>query len=72
MHYLSRTVYVYILWCEHVVNRGQEFFGDLLYVGSKCNYFLIIIIIIIIKIIIIIMIIILLLIIIIIIIIIIM
>ena len=60
MHYLSRTVYVYILWCEHVVNRGQEFFGDLLYVGSKCNYFLIIIIIII-KIIIIIMIIILLL-----------
>ena len=59
MHYLSRTVYVYILWCEHVVNRGQEFFGDLLYVGSKCNYFLIIIIII--KIIIIIMIIILLL-----------
>ena len=59
MHYLSRTVYVYILWCEHVVNRGQEFFGDLLYVGSKCNYFLIIIIIII-KIIIIIMIIILL------------
>ena len=61
MHYLSRTVYVYILWCEHVVNRGQEFFGDLLYVGSKCNYFLIIIIIIIIKIIIIIMIIILLL-----------
>ena len=39
MHYLSLTVYAYFLWCGNVVNRGQQNFGGLLYVGSNCNYF---------------------------------
>ena len=27
------------IWCGHVVNRGQQNFGGLLYVGSNCSYF---------------------------------
>ena len=38
MHYLSPTVYAYCLWCAHVVNRGQQNLGGLLYVGSNCSY----------------------------------
>ena len=39
MHYLSPTAYTYFLWCGHVVNRGQQNFGGLLYVGSNSSYF---------------------------------
>ena len=39
MHYVSPTVYVYFLWCGHVVNRGQQNFGGFLFVGSNCSYF---------------------------------
>ena len=39
MHYLYPTVYAYCLWCGHVVNRGQQNPGGLLYVGSNCSYF---------------------------------
>ena len=39
MQHLSPTVYAYYLWCGHVVNRGQQNLGGLLYVGSNCSYF---------------------------------
>ena len=39
MHYLSPTVYAYCLWCGHVVNRGQQNLGGILYVCSNCSYF---------------------------------
>ena len=36
---ISPIVYVYFLWCGHAVNRGQQDFGGLLYVGSNSRCF---------------------------------